>query len=207
MIDPSLALTDEGIALFEDDEIARQMTVSRAFFELLDDENRWAELEVFGVVPDANVIFRLRRALEPVWVEKFSYAEAEGLSVEAEGIRGALLEDGEPLGEVAADQWAFLVARSWLLDRLRRFLERIRRAGARVIELTSEQMRRLGEFLGNNAKAIANRIKLGGKAVELAIQAGGPSIAAALRNLQIPVDEAELQFIERGAALVVEYDP
>jgi hypothetical protein len=207
MVDPSLALTEEGIALFEDEEISRQLTVSRAFAELLDDRERWGELAAFGVVPDERLIFRLRELLEPRWVEKFSYTEIERLSEESAAIRDRLLQDGEPLGDVAADQWVFLVSRSWLLDRTKRFLERLRRAGARVLEVTTQQMGRLVEFVGSNAQRIANLAKAAGKGIEIAIEAAGPVIAALLTQAGVNVDAATLDRIGRGVGLIVEFDP
>jgi hypothetical protein len=207
MIDPSLALTDDGIALFGDERMARGLAVSRSFYEALDDEARWSELEAFGVEVDGERIRRLRQALEPTWIEKFSYEDVETLTDDSRAIRDALLGDGEGLADAAADQWVFLVSRSWLLDKATRFLERVGRAAAQVWELTADEMRRVAEFLGSAARVIASGVKTAARVVEITIQAAGPAVAEALKTLGIHVDEAILRAIEAGAGLVVEYDP
>jgi hypothetical protein len=208
MIDPSLALSDEGIALFEDEATSRTLALSRSFYEALADESRWPEFDAFGVDWDGVRIRRLRQAAEPIWVEKFSYEEVVGtLTDDASEVLGALLNDGGGLADAAADQWAFLVSHSWLLDKAKRFLERVQRAGAQVWEATAEQMRRIAEFLGGLGPRIANLAKDAARGVEIAIEVGGPALAQALRHHGIPVDERTLQLIENAAGLVVEYDP
>jgi len=209
MIDPSLALTDDGIALFEDEATARELAVSLAFYDALGDESRWVELGAFGVEVDADRIGRLRELIASDLVEKFSYREElESLTNESRVILSALLEDGEGLGDAAADQWVFLVSRSWLLDKAGRFLERVGRAGARVWELTADQMRRLAEFLGSAAQTVASGLKTPGRVIKLVVEAGGPLLPAALNSLGIHhVDPLMLQVIGNGAAVVVEYDP
>jgi hypothetical protein len=207
MIDPSLALTDEGMALFEDEATARGLAVSQAFYEALADEDRRQDFEAFGVVPDVDQMRRLRGLLEPRWVEKFSYENLEGVPDSAVEIHDALLEDGEALAAIAAEQWVFMVSRSWLLDRSKRFLERIRRAGARAFEWTAEEMRRLIDITGSAAKVIAEAAKFAGHGVEIAIEVAGPAIAALLLAHGLPVSREKLDAIGQGVGVLVELDP
>jgi hypothetical protein len=207
MIDPSLALTEEGMALFENEETARGLAVSQAFYDALVDEDRRQDFEAFGVIPAVDQMRRLRGLLEPRWVEKFSYENLEGLPNSAVEIHDALLGDGEALAAIAAEQWVFMVSRSWLLDRSKRFLERIRRAGATAFEWTAEEMRRLIDITGSAAKVIAEAAKLVGHGVEIAIEVAGPAIAALLLAHGLHVSKEQLDVIGQGGGVIYELDP
>src|SRR5579862_309354 len=207
MIDPSLALTEEGMALFENEESARGLAVSQAFYDALADPVRLQDFGAFGVIPDVDQIRRLRSLLEPRWVEKFSYENLDGLPEGAIEIHDALLADGEPLAAIAAEQWVFMVSRSWVLDRSTRFLERIGRAGARAFEWTAEEMQRLIEITGSAARVIAEAAKFAGHGVEIAIEVAGPGIAAALMAHGVHVSKEHLDAIGHGVGVFVEFDP
>jgi hypothetical protein len=208
MIDPSLALTDEGMALFEDEEIARGLAVSNAFYEALANEDRRQDFEVFGVVPDVNQMRRLRALLEPSWIEKFSTEDLGELPDGAAEIRARLLDDGEPLAQIAAEQWVFIVSRSWLLDRGRRFVNRVARAGAELIEWSAEKMQWLADMTQTTAKKTAELLKAkGDPAVLIVVAVGGPAIAAFLGAHGAPVDEHTLHSVAEGLAAFIEIDP
>jgi hypothetical protein len=65
-------------------------------------------------------------------VSTFSHTTVS-LDDDSEPIRATILETRGPIGEIVADEWAFLQSNSWLVARTRRVIDRFIRAGASLI--------------------------------------------------------------------------
>lgn len=135
MVDPSLALSGEGLVWLEEDEEARHsIVISAAFMEWLRGER---DIDLFSVIApeDVEMADERRRQLVSLLGDAptFSYQDAH-LSREGEAVRVALLESAGPAAEVHADEWAFLQSHSFLASKVRHPLDAFRDAGAVIVE-------------------------------------------------------------------------
>ena len=193
LVDPSLALSEEGVELLGNPDLVGQLVVSRAFFESLSDRTRRDELLAFADDYDGDLISRVRERLASDAIEKFDYRE--------------VLDSLEGLGEAAADQWVFLATRSWIVSKTEKFFGRLRRAAARVLDVAEETLRRVADGLGSAAFRIAEFAKEHAEGVRVIVGFANPAIAQFLRHLGIPINEADLDLMEESALeIITAYD-
>jgi hypothetical protein len=141
MIDPSLLLTESGLAWFinvaSDRVVTKSAVVSESFYWALTEGPDDMLLPFVGR-RDREIVKLARRRL-PVLLEridKFSYRTTENTTPEVQAVRDAVLRTGRPEADIVADEWTYLVTKSWLIAKRKAFLSRVKRAGANVVEIT-----------------------------------------------------------------------
>lgn len=127
------------IRWMETPDLRELLVVSEALHQRMDDSVRLAgELVEYGVPSvDPGLIDAIRNAIERNDIRTFSYEEVRGSDEFPDGAREiceALLENGEPLADVLADEWAFVTSQSLagLAEQAGRALGAFTRAGATV---------------------------------------------------------------------------
>jgi hypothetical protein len=136
MLDPSFALSAEGMGWLESDPEAPSLVViAQTFDEGLrgDRELPFRSLVAARDRRDLDELAERVARLAALRIQTFSHKEAE-LEDPARGVLDQLLETGEPEAELWADEWAFLFSHSWMASTLRRSQDRFREAGAVVVE-------------------------------------------------------------------------
>lgn len=123
------------------------LVISEALWGRLRDPGALAdELARFGApIADPGLIEAVRRAIRINGIDRFSYQQARErgeLRGGTEEVCQALLEIGEPLADVLADEWAFVTSQSLaaLAERTGHALGAFARAGATVVGVVKERM-------------------------------------------------------------------
>jgi hypothetical protein len=137
MIDPSLALSTDGIEWIRDAALTGSLIISSAFARSVAD-GQFDILRGFNSTLSEATLDNAASVLGSL--PTFTYSQADGLTERATGIVRSLLESGE-LGEIYADEWAYLATHSWLLDRLGDSGRAFTRAGAVVYTATDGNLR------------------------------------------------------------------
>ena len=141
ILDPSVLFTEEALAWISDRALATSLVVSEALWRRLEDPQAGEQFLPWAR-PNPEEIARTREALASSEIARFSYVDAEDRSEAARGIREELLRR-EPLGDVLADEWAFLTSQSIaaIAEQTRESLDAFRRAGGHVFEVSSTRMK------------------------------------------------------------------
>lgn len=147
ILDPSIVFSDEALDWIADPELRPWLAVSQALMRRLEDAQTGEEFMPYAH-PDPERIDVLREALRANEIKVFSVydvIEKGTLSREAREICEHLADGNEPLGDVLADEWAFLTTQSLALIRgiARHALPAFGRAGGKVIEITAETMQKV----------------------------------------------------------------
>jgi hypothetical protein len=140
MADPSLLFSEAGLQILQ--EGTPELVVSQTFLEMLreggdlDSQLFWAD----DGGPDQSIsVDQIRELISGVPGFSYQTALEEGrLDEEARLVLERILESGDQLARIDADQWAFLNSHSWLGAQSRRAFAAFRRAGAVVIETSRE---------------------------------------------------------------------
>jgi hypothetical protein len=137
MVDPAMALTTEAVSWFGDPEVSSALILSRTFVERLRFGD-WEGLRAFNTDLDvslANDLLAVTENLPVYW-----HGDAVELPAAAQAARDSLIKL-DPVGEIYADQYVFLVANSWMgvPERLQRTLEAFRRVGVSVVQVPKER--------------------------------------------------------------------
>jgi hypothetical protein len=145
ILDPSVIFSEEALGWIADPELSPLLVVSRALVARLQDGTGGEQFLPYAN-PNPQQIERVRNALAAREIAVFSFNEAAEQGVLPDGAREIcerLLEGDEPLGDVLADEWAFLTTQSLavLRERAKHAIDAFRRAGAQVIEVASDAMR------------------------------------------------------------------
>jgi hypothetical protein len=144
-LDPSIVFSDEALEWIANPELRPWLAVSGALMRRLEDPPS-GEAFLPYAEPDPERIVQVREALREseVMVYSVEQALAEGkLSEEARVICDRLAGGDEPLGDVLADEWAFLTTQSLAViwERAKHSLQAFVRAGGEVIEVAADKMR------------------------------------------------------------------
>lgn len=143
MVDPSLLLSEEGLGWFEEDAMVGQgIVISRVFAQWLMDE-RDLNIELLLTRADLGVIADRRSRLAEIVgglqnLNTFSYTEADLVDDAVQAVLARMIERGDAIGELRADEWAFLQSSSILGSKLKRPIRAFRNAGAAVLEFGRE---------------------------------------------------------------------
>src|ERR1700759_4227744 len=110
ILDPSVLFTEQVRGWMEAPDLKDYLVISQALWRRLQDPGALAEeLARFGApVRNLDSIEVVRNAIEDNRIETFSYEQARErgeLRPGTEQICQALLEIGEPLADVLADEW------------------------------------------------------------------------------------------------------
>jgi hypothetical protein len=179
MADPSWLLSREGLAWLEEDpETLGALIVPRTLVAWFDNE---VDLDPFVLMaPEDAERFNSQRDRVESLVRRlpsFSHREVQLTPRSLEEVRNALIAEGGALGELHADEWAFLQSQSAMLSKLSRPIDAFRDAGAFIVEVGRKTGVRLlervipREHLPETvtskvlAKAAAKWVVLGGAAV------------------------------------------
>ena len=134
-VDPSILLSDPGLAWLEEDLQARQdIVVSANFVESI--RNRPQRLSsVFLPPSQAQLLWESRERLIPVLegVQRFHFRDAV-LDTDQGKVLENLLGINDLDSDTLADEWAYLQSQSWGISRFRPVLIAFARAGAGVVE-------------------------------------------------------------------------
>ena len=148
ILDPSFLFTEEALGWMETPGLGDYLVVSETLRDRLGESERlFDELAAHGVtIPDPDFIERVRAAIEINAIGTFSYAaarERDELRPGTEEVCRTLLESGEPLADVLADEWAFVTSQSLavLVERAGDALGSFTRAGAVVFGVAKDQMK------------------------------------------------------------------
>jgi len=136
MLDPSFVLSREGADWLASDHAALHQTVVPMTFMAWMQEGGPLEDVLALVAPDDRDGLAGRRG--EIWelfsqMQTFSAQDAQ-LTENDEEIRVALLERGDPVSLMIADEWAFLQSQSWAIAKLPVMLDAFRDAGAAVVQ-------------------------------------------------------------------------
>jgi hypothetical protein len=133
MADPSILLTAEGWKLM-DPEITRHLVISKAFYTALQVED-YNVLGAFVDEADVAVIRERRdRLVEALGdIEHFSY-ERQDEYPEIDEITAAILAEQDPVAEIIADEWFYLMTRSFVAAAQRFILDKLNEARDRANE-------------------------------------------------------------------------
>jgi hypothetical protein len=145
MLDPSFLVTAEGVEWLENPALRRNLVVPRSVIPWIRGDADWPTEYV--VAPDDLNSFSDRRGLIAERLEgiaTFSTNEAD-LSRRAFRVLETLLEEGAQLGELRAEEWAFVMSQSVLLSKLRFPVEAFRDAGVYILEVGRKAGRALLE--------------------------------------------------------------
>lgn len=164
ILDPSVLFTDEAVAWLSIPDLRGSLVVSEALRARLEDAQAGEQFQPYAN-PDPDQIIRVRKALDSNEIPTFSYGDATQLSAGARDICETLNASDEPLGDVLADEWAFLTSQSLgvIAEQTREALEAFRRAGGYVYEVSADQMRRALGFVRRLRGALLRAIKFVGK--------------------------------------------
>lgn len=148
MADPSFLLSEEGLAMANSTAEAGRALIVPATFDSWLQEGRRIEPEGLVAPEDfeaSDERFAQLQALSADGVLRpFSHREAD-LQEGSNEVLAGILELGDPLSVLWADEWAFLQSNSWLVSKLRHGLDAFGRAGAFVIELGRDARQQLLE--------------------------------------------------------------
>jgi hypothetical protein len=152
ILDTSVLFTEEVLDWLSDPELSRALVVSDALWQRLEDPEA-AERFAPYAHPTPDQITKVREALVGNEITRFSYRDVTELPPGASQICDVLLSSDEPLGDVLADEWAFLTSQSIavIAEQTRDALDAFRRAGAEVLEVSRSQMEQ-------GLKAVRSRI-------------------------------------------------
>jgi hypothetical protein len=144
MVDPSLLLSEEGLAWLDKDESARRSIVIPAVFAEWLSGERELEIESLVAPEDLESVSERRARLNEILgeVAAFSHHEAT-LSRQAQAVLQSLLDSKDPIGELRADEWAFLQSHSFIASKVRHALDAFRDAGAVIVEFGRKVGRQL----------------------------------------------------------------
>lgn len=147
MVDPSLLLSREGIEWLGEDPAARSAIVIPAVFAEWLAGSRDLDLRALIAPEDLQLVDEHRARLTDILadVAVFSYRDAVALGPASRSVLDALLSSEDPVGELRADEWAFLQSHSSLASKLRRPLDAFRDAGATIVEVGRKAARTLIE--------------------------------------------------------------
>jgi hypothetical protein len=142
ILDPSILFTEEALAWILDRDLAPWLVISEALWRRLEDPEAGGQFLPWAH-PNSEDIARTREALASREIARFSYQDAPGVPDGARGICEALLQGDGPLGDVLADEWAFLTSQSLavIAEQTRESLDAFRRAGGHVFEVSSTRMK------------------------------------------------------------------
>lgn len=203
ILDPSVLFTDAAVGWLEDASLRPHLAVSLAVRQLLTDPSRFdllAQFEGFDVADRSQQLLNLLEG-----VEIFSW---EGVNVPSASaaIRDELLKSGDPLSNVFADEWVFLVSQSWgVFSPVARALQAIGDAGARVYEVTEAQMQAALEAIREQLPPpVLHGMKAAARLTDRVpgfwIAAGGTAAGALVPALGLPV--AVLGLVLAGEAVI-----
>jgi hypothetical protein len=144
ILDPSVIFTDEALAWLADPEFQPWLAVSRALVLRLRDSAAGGQFLPYAN-PGPEQIERLQDILTRSDIQVFSfYEEIERGAIPpgAQRICETLLREDHPLGDVLADEWAFITSQSLAVIRrwARHSVDAVHSAGAAVIEISDEVM-------------------------------------------------------------------
>ncbi|HXF31887.1 MAG TPA: hypothetical protein VN522_10220 [Solirubrobacterales bacterium] len=136
MLDPSFLFSAEGIAwLKEEVRRSEEIVISSAFARWLRSGDPADEVIDLVHPEDRAGIDRRRAELFELLRGTPAFgAEGAELAEQDEEVLLALQEPGGLVGEILADEWAFLQSHSWALSKVHLPLDRFRDAGAVVLE-------------------------------------------------------------------------
>ncbi len=148
MSDPSFLLSEEGLEMANDSAEAGRSLIVPATFDAWLREDRRVEFERLLSREDLETSgerFAQLQALSAAGVLRpFSYREAD-LQEGSSEILVRVLELGDPLSALWADEWAFLQSNSWLVSKLRHALDAFEQVEAFVVELGRDARQKLLE--------------------------------------------------------------
>jgi len=179
MVDPSLLLSDDGLSWLEEDGSARVSIIIPATF---------AEWLAGTVEIDRSVLFSpediefyadRRARLDAVLsgVPSFSHREVSLAPRSVESVRRTLVDAGDRVAILHADEWAFLQSHSMMLSKLRRPLDTFRDAGAVIVEFGRKTGSRLLEAVipkENLPEAVTAKVRA--RAVAKFVVVGGATV-------------------------------
>jgi hypothetical protein len=147
LVDPSFLCSGHGLEWLEGDAELRAVAVApQTFIELLRNTD---DFEVRSLLhPEDAELFSDRRArIEAVLgeIRGFSHREVVVSPRSVEEVRLALVLERTALGDLHADEWAFLQTHSVMFSKLRRPLDAFRDAGAVIVEFGRKAGARLLE--------------------------------------------------------------
>jgi hypothetical protein len=146
MVDPSLLLSEEGLAWLEEDEnVPSGIIIPAVFAEWLGGQR---DLDIGALVSpdDLELAYDRRSRLVEVLGDftAFSYRDERLSDRSAQAVLEALLlQNADGLGELRADEWAFLQSHSVLASKLRGPHDAFRDAGATIVEFGRKVGRKL----------------------------------------------------------------
>jgi hypothetical protein len=212
MVDPSLLLSQEGLAWLEGEESVHSgIVIPTVFGEWLREE-RDLDIESLVSPEDIGAIWERRSMLVEILGEDFttfSYRQSD-LPVETRTVLERLLESGDSLSELHADEWAFLQSYSTLGSKLRHPVRAFRDAGAAVLEFGREVgLELLAEVIppehipavltgGVIAKGVIKWIVVGGATI------GGGTLGGLLGTLGGQVGGEAANAISKAAVLAID---
>jgi hypothetical protein len=148
ILDPSFLFTEEALGWMETPGLGEYLVVSESLLRRFEDPAQLAEeLAAHSLLaPNADFIEAIGRALDQNAITTFSYEaarESGELPPGTEEVCRALLDSGEPLADVLADEWAFVTSQSLavLVERAGDALGAFTRAGATVVGVVKDQMK------------------------------------------------------------------
>ncbi|HET9676029.1 MAG TPA: hypothetical protein VFP21_00830 [Solirubrobacterales bacterium] len=139
ILDPTVLFTEEALTWL-DSELLPFLAVSEALYQRLQEPEPDPVLLEYAE-GDSGLVARVREELARSEITRFSLEEVIGSEALPEGARAiceALLQSDEPLGDVLADEWAFLTSQSLAIiaRRVRDSLVAFAKHGAQVIEVS-----------------------------------------------------------------------
>ncbi len=209
ILDTSVVFSDEALDWIADPELRPWLAISQALMRRLEEEAVNSEAFLPYAQPDPERIVRVRQALLASDVVVFSLEQAmeEGtLTGEAREICERLAGGDEPLGDVLADEWAFVTTQSLAAIRERgmRALKAFVRAGGTVIDVADDAMRGALEAVRERIPdPVLNAMKRVGPAADRVptwLVAGGEIAGQLVPPLGLGLLVAEN--IERGIAVI-----
>jgi hypothetical protein len=195
ILDPSVLFLEETLGWLEDPEFRPFLVISEALWRRLEDPSSSPQLLEYAE-GDVERIVAAREALASNEIARFSLAVVSRSPEFTDGARaicGELLNSGEELADVLADEWAFLVSQSLAIvaEKMRHSLGAFRRAGATVIEIGREEMEATLEKVQNRLPPrLLTVMKLADNGVVKLVVAGGGIAAFFVPPLHLPMGVA-----------------
>jgi hypothetical protein len=141
IIDPSVLFTEEIVEWLSNARLRRSLFVSEALWQRLENPDGGEQFIPYGANPGPNEIRRIRAAFAE---NRFSYHDAVDLPEGARGVCEELLAGEAPLGDVLADEWAFVTSQSLavLAEGTQATLDAFRKSGGQVFTVGEREMER-----------------------------------------------------------------
>ncbi len=139
LLDPSVLFRDEALGWLENQEIRPYLAVSSSLVKHLSNPESLPRFARFGPIPTHGRAREVRERLDGIYA--FSRDNAKGISPKGGAIRDSLLKTKEPMVDVLADEWVFLISESsGIWDTVGRVKGSFEKAGATVYEFTRAQL-------------------------------------------------------------------